>query len=139
MGATAVTPHTPADPHGRHGPLVRHDPAFYRRLARLTEDGPEVYAARLQQDADTVRTSPRFQDRVAIFKALADPTRLLICALLKRSDALTATEIQAALGLTHATVSHHMGALQEAGLVKARRFGRWVRYKPDPALFPLFP
>jgi ArsR family transcriptional regulator len=31
--------------------------------------------------------------------------------------------------LTHATVSHHMAALCEAGLVKARREGKWMFYR----------
>ena len=41
-------------------------------------------------------------------RALADEQRLTAVAVLRREGELCACEIQAALGLTHATVSHHM-------------------------------
>jgi ArsR family transcriptional regulator len=39
-----------------------------------------------------------------------------------------ACRISEALGLTAQTVSHHMRVLTSAGLVSARRDGRWVYY-----------
>ena len=50
-------------------------------------------------------------------------------ALLKRRPELCACEIQAATGLTHATVSHHMNVLRDAGLVRARKEGKWMYYR----------
>lgn len=112
------------------------------RLAQLAPGGEsnvDRYAAELQHEAGLIRGSGRYLDRVAIFKGLSDPARLLVCALLKRHNRLTATEIGAALALNHATVSHHMGILQEAGLVGVRRHRKWAYYEIEEGMQSLFP
>lgn len=58
----------------------------------------------------------------AILRACADPGRLTILRLLAR-DAFAVAELGTILGLGQATVSHHLKALAEAGLVSARRDG----------------
>jgi ArsR family transcriptional regulator, arsenate/arsenite/antimonite-responsive transcriptional repressor len=78
---------------------------------------------------------------VIAFKALADATRLKILGLLKakgrsccdliaRSEpGLCACDIEEAVGLSQAAVSHHMGLLRRAGLVEAEKRGRWMYYR----------
>ncbi|MCI4360851.1 MAG: metalloregulator ArsR/SmtB family transcription factor [Thermoplasmata archaeon] len=66
-------------------------------------------------------------------RALADPSRLATLSLLKGREQLCACEIQAALGVSHATVSHHMRRLLDAGLVSSQRRGRWSYYRLRPA------
>ena len=75
------------------------------------------------------------------FKALADPTRMKILALLKvrgqscceligrKEPGLCACDIETAVGLSQAAISHHMALLRRAGLVEAEKRGRWVYYK----------
>jgi ArsR family transcriptional regulator len=79
-------------------------------------------------------------DVVETLKALADPTRLRIlellkskgrscCELIARSEpGLCACDIESAVGLSQAAVSHHMGLLRRAGLVRAEKRGRWMYY-----------
>ena len=79
------------------------------------------------------------------FKALSDPTRLRILELLKakgrsccdlispRKRGLCACDIEQAVGLSQAAVSHHMGLLRRAGLVRAEKRGRWIYYSRDEA------
>ncbi|MCI4340337.1 MAG: metalloregulator ArsR/SmtB family transcription factor, partial [Thermoplasmata archaeon] len=62
-------------------------------------------------------------------QAMADPSRLTALMLLKSRPELCACEIQASLGISHATVSHHMGILLEAGFVTAERRGKWLYYR----------
>ena len=77
------------------------------------------------------------------FRALGDPARLRIVELLRRPDAaccsfedrVCACDIEAALGLAQATISHHMKVLQQAGLVQAEKRGRWVHYRLDRDAF----
>ncbi|MBI2292747.1 MAG: winged helix-turn-helix transcriptional regulator [Betaproteobacteria bacterium] len=72
-----------------------------------------------------------------LFKALADPTRVRIVMLLARPDALCcsaadqvcACDLERLLGLAQPTISHHMRTLVQAGLVEARKSGRWVYYR----------
>jgi ArsR family transcriptional regulator len=79
------------------------------------------------------------------FKALADPTRVKILSLLKTKGrsccelitrgepGLCACDIEEAVGLSQAAVSHHMGLLRRAGLVEAEKRGRWVYYRRNEA------
>ena len=76
-----------------------------------------------------VRDSPGFRPRLARLRALSDMRRFAIVAMLERAGEMCACEIQAALGVTHPTVSHHMNVLRAAGLVNARPDGKWVRYR----------
>ena len=87
----------------------------------------------------------RAGDLVEVFKALGDPTRLKILDLLKsrgksccelvaqEERGLCACDIEEAVGLSQAAVSHHMGLLRRAGLVEADKRGRWMFYRRNEA------
>jgi DNA-binding transcriptional ArsR family regulator len=68
------------------------------------------------------------------YKALADPTRRRILGLLRDGDH-TAGEIAAEFPIAWASVSHHLGALKEAGLVLATREGQHIRYSLNTTVF----
>jgi DNA-binding transcriptional ArsR family regulator len=108
---------------------ARSDPALVERLERLGGGEAPCCVPGYADLARRVIDSPRFPDALKRVKALADGNRLLAVALLKRRKELCACEIQAATGLTHATVSHHMSVLVDAELVSARREGKWMYYR----------
>ena len=60
-----------------------------------------------------------------IFRALADPTRLRIVALLRRME-LSVGELAQVLGQSQPRVSRHVRILADAGLCDRRREGSWV-------------
>lgn len=66
-------------------------------------------------------------------KALSDPARVSIVSLLAGRDdhELTTRELAPLIGLTEATVSHHLKQLAEAGLVSRKRSGARVLYCLD--------
>jgi DNA-binding transcriptional ArsR family regulator len=68
------------------------------------------------------------------YKALADPTRRKILALLRDRDR-TAGDIAAEFPIAWASVSHHLSALKEAGLVLAEREGQFIRYSLNTTVF----
>jgi ArsR family transcriptional regulator, arsenate/arsenite/antimonite-responsive transcriptional repressor len=69
----------------------------------------------------------------AVFKALADPARVKIVNLLARSDAaVCACEFIPTLGLTQATVSHHLKKLTDAGLLEREQRGKWAYFSLNP-------
>lgn len=107
----------------------RVEDGLHRRLERLTGEEAACCVPEYRELAKAVRRSPKFPTALRQVKALADENRLLAVSLLKRKRELCACEIQAATGLTHATVSHHMAALVESGLVEARREGKWTYYR----------
>ena len=59
-------------------------------------------------------------ERAALFKALGHPTRLLILNLI-RLKPRHGEELAAILKLRPATISHHLGKLSAAGLLKAEK------------------
>lgn len=105
------------------------DPALVERLERLSGDAESCCVPQYQDLAQEVLESDRFGPALRRAKALADEHRLLALALLRRRSELCACEIQAATGLTHATVSHHMNVLVDAELVRSRRQGKWMYYR----------
>ena len=68
-------------------------------------------------------------------KALADPSRVRLMSILLSAPEGEACgcDLAPALGLTDATVSHHLGQLFKAGLVTRERRGMNVWYAPDRA------
>jgi DNA-binding transcriptional ArsR family regulator len=66
-----------------------------------------------------------------VFKALADPTRRTILDELTERDGQTLFELCArlttkhGLGSTRQAISQHLGVLEEAGLVRTRKEGRY--------------
>jgi ubiquinone/menaquinone biosynthesis C-methylase UbiE/DNA-binding transcriptional ArsR family regulator len=62
---------------------------------------------------------------LTIFRALADPTRLRIVALLRRME-LSVGELAQVLGQSQPRVSRHVRILADAGLCDRRREGSWV-------------
>src|SRR4029077_1946313 len=61
----------------------------------------------------------------SVFRALADPSRRKLLDLLFERDGQTLTELAGNLpAMTRFGVMKHLGLLEEAGLVTARRVGR---------------
>jgi len=63
-----------------------------------------------------------------VFAALADGTRWRVLGLLGERGEATATTLAGELPVTRVAVIKHLGVLDRAGLVRARRVGREVRY-----------
>jgi ArsR family transcriptional regulator, arsenate/arsenite/antimonite-responsive transcriptional repressor len=74
---------------------------------------------------------------VHLLRLLADPARLqMMAALQEAAQPVCICDFTAALGLSQPTISHHMGKLRGAGLVKVTREGVWSFYEIAPGLAP---
>lgn len=65
-------------------------------------------------------------------KALAEPTRFLILAMLSKYGKLNVGQIVSALGVNQAGVSQHLRVLRFQGIVEVERTGQWAFYKLVP-------
>jgi ArsR family transcriptional regulator len=86
--------------------------------------------------SDTVANSTVFdtislEQRVELFKALADPNRLEILAILGRTVRCNC-HLQDLLDLAPNLLSYHLKILREAGLIVGERRGRWIDYSIAP-------
>lgn len=80
-------------------------------------------AAAPMDDGDALEVAMRL-------KALADPVRVRLVSLLLAGDEVCTCELAPAVGVTEATVSHHLGVLKRAGLVSdGERRGMNVYYR----------
>jgi ArsR family transcriptional regulator, repressor of sdpIR and other operons len=61
------------------------------------------------------------------FKALADPTRREILALLRKGE-MTAGALAEKFDMTKPSMSHHFAVLKEADLIVSRREGQQIWY-----------
>jgi len=105
-----------------------------KRLDRLIKagicpvDDVSEYASELRQSAERMVDEKSIRKQCRFFKALGDETRLRILTILQMRE-MCVCEIMVALELTQPTASHHLGILENAGLVESRKEGKWVFYR----------
>src|ERR1700675_1336949 len=63
-----------------------------------------------------------------LFRALADPTRLRLLNLIADREICVCYFVEI-LGISQPKISRHLAYLRRAGIVAARRQGRWMHYK----------
>ena len=73
-----------------------------------------------------VKTKPVPLDQ--LFRALADPTRLRLINLMSEQEICVCYFIEV-IGAPQPKISRHLAYLRKAGLVAARREGKWMHYR----------
>ncbi|GAB6171594.1 autorepressor SdpR family transcription factor [Paradesulfitobacterium aromaticivorans] len=68
------------------------------------------------------------------FKALADPTRRQIIALLKERD-MTAGDIAEHFNISKPSISHHLNLLKQANIILDQRQGQFIYYSLNATVF----
>lgn len=70
----------------------------------------------------------------AAFKLLADPVRLRLLSIVATAEAgeVCACDLTEPLGRSQPTISHHLTALTEAGLLSREKRGRWAWFRVVP-------
>jgi ArsR family transcriptional regulator len=110
-------------------------PTETERLERLIESGEcpskssEVYAKELKQlskqlDNEISKKMP------VLFNALSDHKRMKIIKLLLNRK-LCVCEFTEVLDVTQSTVSHHLNILENSGLIRGFKKGKWTFYEVE--------
>ena len=80
-------------------------------------------------------------DIAFLFKALADPTRLRLINLIGDDEVCVCFFVEV-LKINQPKISRHLAYLRRAGVVQARRDGKWIHYRlvepPDPHAANIF-
>jgi len=104
-----------------------------KRLERLVcsglrpDENLEKYAVELKTLADEATDEKTLDMKTRLLKALANETRLKILELLSKRE-MCVCELTVALDLTQPTASHHLSILENMGLIKDKKIGKWVFY-----------
>jgi DNA-binding transcriptional ArsR family regulator len=93
------------------------------RCDLLCLDLPKAEALRAQALPEVVAAGAAARGR-----ALADPTRVALAALLSKTDELCVCDLAWISGRAENLVSHHLRVLRAAGLATSRRDGKMVLY-----------
>ncbi len=98
---------------------------------------PVVLAGRVEKTPKGLQTLPDqiAGDLVALFKLLADETRLRVLFLLRQRDELNVRTLCKLLEQSQPAVSHHLALLRGAGLIDMRRDGKHNFYRLMPKRF----
>lgn len=65
----------------------------------------------------------------AVLRALGDPTRIRLIEILNDRGEATVSALAACVPVSQQRVSQQLAVLHEAGIVRRRREGMWVRYE----------
>jgi ArsR family transcriptional regulator len=82
-----------------------------------------------------------FEDELLFFRALADRTRLRLLNLMDSGEVCVCFFVEV-LKTNQPKISRHLAYLRRAGVVAARRDGKWMHYRivepPDPHAARIF-
>jgi ArsR family transcriptional regulator len=67
-----------------------------------------------------------------VLGALADPVRLRLLSLVASRVEICSCDLEAPLGKSQPTVSHHTKILADAGLLVGEKRGRWTWWRVEP-------
>ena len=101
------------------------------RLKRLTETEfcearvPEEYCKELLDLSETVADTQTAKKQSKFFKALADEKRVKIVKLLMNKE-MCICELMICLDMTQPNLSHHIQLLENQGIVKRKKKGKWA-------------
>ena len=82
-------------------------------------------------DRPIVQFPPKLARQAQLCKALGDEVRLKVLYLVQDQEVCVCKLIPL-LNLPQGTLSHHLGVLQQAGLLSARKQGRMNFYRATP-------
>lgn len=74
------------------------------------------------------RAAAKSCDTVTLFAALADPTRLQLLNLMNGREVCVCYFVEI-LNQSQPKISRHLAYLRRAGIVEARRDGKWMHYR----------
>ena len=77
---------------------------------------------------DGVERSPKPYDLALFFAALSDPTRLRLLNLMNGREVCVCYFVEI-LAQGQPKISRHLAYLRKAGMVEARREGKWMHYR----------
>ena len=120
--------------------IVMHVIVFVQGNLMALEKRTELSACSLKpslEDRELV-TSTEAGELVALFKVLANDTRLRLLHALARSGELCVTELAAAVGMKPQAVSNQLKRLADRGIIRAARCGNNIPYRVvDPCVLSL--
>ena len=87
----------------------------------------EMHFKQLRELGDELFQESRFNDLIEFLNAIANKKRLIILYILKDKDRCVC-ELEAALDESQPSISHHLKILENAGLIRGWKKGKFTHY-----------
>ncbi|MHA1987832.1 MAG: ArsR/SmtB family transcription factor [Promethearchaeota archaeon] len=105
-----------------------HKKEILEKLVKCDDiDNPAFHFNHLRELGDNLIESPNFDDLAKFLNALGNKKRLIILSVLKKKDRCVC-ELEALLDESQPSVSHHLKILENAGLIRGWKKGKFTHY-----------
>jgi ArsR family transcriptional regulator, arsenate/arsenite/antimonite-responsive transcriptional repressor len=74
-------------------------------------------------------SEPDAVELARVLAAISDPVRLRLLSIVAGQGEVCSCDLEAPLGRTQPTISHHTRILSEAGLISGEKRGRWMWWR----------
>ncbi len=105
-----------------------HEEEIKAKLIKCEDvENPDQHFKKLRELGDQLIQNPRYDNLSNFLNALANKKRLIIINILKEKDRCVC-ELEAVLDESQPSISHHLKTLENAGLVRGWKKGKFTHY-----------
>jgi len=106
----------------------KHEEEIKAKLVKCEDvKNPDQHFKQLRELGDKLILNEKFDDLIKILNALANKKRLVILNILKEKDRCVC-ELEAVLDESQPSISHHLKVLENAGLIRGWKKGKFTHY-----------
>jgi ArsR family transcriptional regulator len=105
-----------------------HKKEILDKLIRCEDvENPDIHFQNLRDLGTKLKHNSRFDDLIKFLNAIANKKRLMIINVLKEKDRCVC-ELEAVLDESQPSISHHLKILENTGLVRGWKKGKFTHY-----------
>lgn len=107
---------------------IEHEEEIKAKLIKCEDVGnPDQHFTTLRELGDELIQNPKYDNLSNFVNALANKKRLIIMNILKEKDRCVC-ELEAVLDESQPSISHHLKILENAGLIRGWKKGKFTHY-----------
>lgn len=107
---------------------LEHKEEIKAKLVKCEDvENPELHYKKLRSIGDKLITDTNLDDLTQFLNAIANKKRLILLHILKEKDRCVC-ELEAVLDESQPSISHHLKILENSGLIKGWKKGKFTHY-----------
>ena len=107
---------------------IEHENEIKEKLVKCEDvENVDLHFANLRELGDDLFQESRFDSLIEFLNALSNKKRLIILNILKEKDRCVC-ELEATLDESQPSISHHLKILENAGLIRGWKKGKFTHY-----------
>ncbi len=107
---------------------IEHEEEIKAKLIKCEDvKNPDLHFKKLRELGDGLIQDTHFEDLITFLNALSNIKRLMIINILREKDRCVC-ELEAVLDESQPSISHHLKILENAGLIRGWKKGKFTHY-----------